>query len=76
MRDVAAGPSFGSIPTLWIHGDDDGVVPVEQVRPVLDRVRGERFESIVYPGARHELFNETNRDDVLSAVLAFLDRSL
>ncbi|MEX2546725.1 MAG: lysophospholipase, partial [Chloroflexota bacterium] len=29
-----------------------------------------------YPGARHELLNETNRDEVTADIIAFLDRTL
>ena len=28
--------------------------------------------TIVYPGARHEVFNETNRDEVLADTLGWL----
>ena len=28
----------------------------------------------LYPGGRHELLNETNRDEVTADILAFLDR--
>src|SRR6476659_6819153 len=30
---VAQGPSFGELPTLWIHGSDDPLVPLELTRP-------------------------------------------
>jgi alpha-beta hydrolase superfamily lysophospholipase len=30
----------------------------------------------LYPEARHELLNETNRDEVTARILAFLDRIL
>lgn len=30
----------------------------------------------IYPEARHELLNETNRDEVTADILAFLDRAL
>jgi alpha-beta hydrolase superfamily lysophospholipase len=29
---------------------------------------------VVYPGARHEVFNETNRDEVVADLLAWLER--
>jgi alpha-beta hydrolase superfamily lysophospholipase len=29
---------------------------------------------VAYPGARHEVFNETNRDEVEAGLLAWLDR--
>ena len=31
---------------------------------------------ITYPGARHEIFNETNRGEVLADVIAFARRVL
>ena len=34
------------------------------------------FEEHVYDGARHEIFNETNRDEVLDDVIAFLRGAL
>ncbi len=33
-------------------------------------------EAIVYPGARHEVFNETNRDEVNADLIAWLDARL
>ena len=30
----------------------------------------------LYPGARHEIFNETNRDEVTADVVAWLDAHL
>ena len=76
IGEAAKGPSFGTLPTLWIHGDDDQIIPLEQSRTALDKIRGDRFESKIYAKGRHELFNETNRDDVLNAVSEFVDRSL
>ena len=29
----------------------------------------------LYPGARHEMFNETNRDEVTADLIAWLDRT-
>jgi alpha-beta hydrolase superfamily lysophospholipase len=34
------------------------------------------FEERIYPGARHEVFNETNRDEVLADVVSFVRRVL
>jgi alpha-beta hydrolase superfamily lysophospholipase len=73
---VAEGGTFGSLPTLWIHGEADELVPLVYTRPAADLVRGERFEEKIYPGARHEVFNETNKDEVLDDVLAFIARQL
>jgi alpha-beta hydrolase superfamily lysophospholipase len=72
----AEGPSFGALPVLWLHGEDDALVPIAGARPAVERLAGERLEVIVYPGARHEVLNETNRDEVLAAVTSFIDRAL
>ncbi|MCW2991510.1 MAG: alpha/beta hydrolase fold protein [Solirubrobacterales bacterium] len=73
---VAEGGTFGALPTLWIHGEEDQLVPLEHTRPAIEAVRGERFEEKLYPGARHEVFNETNRDEVIAGVVAFVQRSV
>jgi len=73
---IADGPSLGAIPTLWIHGSDDAIAPLEHARPAVERIRGENLEERIYPGARHEVFNETNRDEVLGDVTGFLVRAL
>ena len=31
---------------------------------------------VTWPGARHEVFNETNRDEVVAGMMAWLDRVL
>jgi alpha-beta hydrolase superfamily lysophospholipase len=73
---VADGGTFGELPTLWIHGEEDPIVPLVHTRPAIEAIRGSRFEEKIYPGARHEVFNETNRDEVIDDVVAFLHRSL
>jgi alpha-beta hydrolase superfamily lysophospholipase len=69
---VAEGGSLGELPTLWIHGSDDELVPLVHTRPAIEALRGARLEERIYPGARHEVFNETNRDEVLDDVAGFL----
>jgi alpha-beta hydrolase superfamily lysophospholipase len=76
MEAVAEGGTLGDLPTLWIHGEEDALIPLEHTRPAMDRIRGERLEEKVYAGARHEIFNETNRDEVIADVLAFVHRAL
>jgi pimeloyl-ACP methyl ester carboxylesterase len=43
-------------PTLVAHGDDDGIVPVENARTLAARIPGARLS--IYEGARHILFVE------------------
>jgi len=76
IQAVAAGPKLGSLPTLWMHGSQDGLAPFAETRAAIERVRGTRLESIAYEGAQHEIFNETNRAEVLEAMTSFFDRVL
>ena len=73
-RRCAQGPNLGELPTLWIHGEEDQLIPLEPTRETMEVIRGPATEEKIYPGARHEIFNETNRDEVLGDVVAFLDR--
>jgi alpha-beta hydrolase superfamily lysophospholipase len=73
---VAQGGSLGDVPTLWIHGEEDPLAPLPQAREAIARVRGSDLHEIVYPGARHEIFNETNKEEVLGDVVRFVDQAL
>lgn len=76
VREVAAGPGFGALPTLWIHGEGDALAPLDVTREAVRRLSGSDFEEHVYAGAQHEVLNEINRDEVLDDVIGFLRRSL
>ena len=74
---VAEGGAFrDDLPTLWIHGEEDQLVPIVHTRPALEAIKGARFEEKIYPGGRHEGFNETNRDEVIGDVVAFRGRTV
>ncbi|MEW2359621.1 lysophospholipase [Spirillospora sp. NPDC029432] len=73
---INAHGSLGALPTLWVHGSDDRLVPLEGTRTGIRAVRGDDLTERIYPEARHEVFNETNRDEVLADVTAFIDRVL
>ena len=73
---VAQGGDVRPLPTLWIHGEEDPLAPLGR-DPAGDRARPRRrFEEQIYPGARHEIFNEINQDEVIADVVAFLDLAL
>lgn len=76
VDQIAGGPPLGSLPTLWVHGEEDALAPLEFTRQAIERIRGELLQERIYPGARHEVFNETNRDEVLDDVADFLERTL
>ncbi len=67
-----AGP-LGDLPLLWVHGAEDQLVPIEGTRVGVEQLRGERFRKHEYAGARHEVFNETNGDEVIGDVIRFVD---
>jgi alpha-beta hydrolase superfamily lysophospholipase len=73
---VAAGPALGDLPTLWVHGAADQLVPLAATRPLIERLRGTRFEEQIFAEAQHEVFNEINRDEVLGVVVDFVHRAL
>ena len=67
-------PLGDELPVLWLHGNADELVDLADTRAGTDRVRGLGFEERSYPGARHELFNEINRDEVFADIAAFTAR--
>ncbi|MEV0842739.1 lysophospholipase [Actinocatenispora sera] len=75
LDEINAGPRL-TPPTLWLHGADDQLVPIGPSRAGIDRIRGDRFEQIAYPGARHEIFNETTNTTVLADVTRFIAGTL
>ncbi|ACU34514.1 alpha/beta fold hydrolase [Actinosynnema mirum] len=76
IDEVNFGPVLDRVPVLWLHGGADRLVPEADTRTGADRLRGARFEERVYPGARHEVLRETNRDEVLGDVVDFARRAL
>ena len=64
--------SIGELPLLWVHGAEDQMVPMDRTRAGIDTVKGSNFRAVGYPGARHEIFNETNQVEVLADVTGFI----
>jgi alpha-beta hydrolase superfamily lysophospholipase len=73
---VDAAGSIGDLPLLWVHGADDQLVPIDGSRAGVETIKGSNARAIDYPGARHEIFNETNKDDVLADVTGFISEVL
>jgi alpha-beta hydrolase superfamily lysophospholipase len=76
LQAVAAGGPLDPYPVLWIHGSEDRLVPIEGTRETIELIGGERLEERIYDGARHEVFNETNRDEVIGDVVEFIERAI
>ncbi len=67
-------------PIYVFSGENDPVGKMGKgVRALTSRLRRagfDRLEEKLWPGGRHEMLNEINRDEVMAAVGAFLDRAL
>lgn len=68
-RDSGIGP----LPLLWLHGDDDRLVPLPGSRVGIEELRADATTERIYPGARHEVLHETNKADVFADLVHFLD---
>jgi alpha-beta hydrolase superfamily lysophospholipase len=68
------------LPVLLVSGDADPLAGRgAAIEMVAQRYRDAGLtdvEVLLYPEGRHEVFNETNRDEVTADVIAFLDRTV
>ena len=76
-------PTLGlakDVPVLIMIGEEDPLGGEESVRRLADSLvqRGglRDVEVVVYAGARHEVFNETNQEEVREDLLAWLEERL
>ncbi|MDS1268882.1 alpha/beta hydrolase [Lipingzhangella sp. LS1_29] len=74
LTRITEAGSLGTLPTLWLHGSDDAIVPLADTFAGLGEVLGSDLTARVYPGARHEVFNELNWQEVLDQVREFTTR--
>ena len=61
---------------LLLHGAEDSLSMPEGSQAFFDSLPNERVpgsEIHIYPGLRHEIFNEPEREQVLSDVLQWCD---
>jgi alpha-beta hydrolase superfamily lysophospholipase len=71
VEAIGSGPKL-ELPTLWLHGEEDALAPYEVTKEAMRRIRTEQVLEKSYPGAMHEIFNETNQEEVLVDALAFI----
>ncbi|AZF44058.1 Lysophospholipase [Pseudomonas sp. R1-43-08] len=67
------------LPILIIGGECDPVSEGKRLKSLAHALRDagcQHLQLTLYPQARHEVFNETNRDDVTADVLTWLDHAL
>ena len=68
--ELAAGFGQVTLPVLFVHGSEDPVVPAEHAREWAARLKRGRLAE--FPGARHDILNETVHRDVAAAVTGFV----
>jgi alpha-beta hydrolase superfamily lysophospholipase len=61
------------IPTFVVHGADDPLVPPAASEPLGKLPNVDR---VLWPGLRHEPHNEPEQDEVLAAIVAWIDTHL
>ena len=72
---VDAGPGFGDLPVLYVHGEADELVPMALAQPAVRApARASDFTERIVPEARHEVFNELDQDETIGLVADFVDR--
>lgn len=67
------------LPLCIIGGECDPVSEGKRLKDLADALGAAGHQNVqltVYPHARHEVFNETNRDDVTRDVIAWLEQAL
>ena len=73
-RVAAAGDGALDLPVLYLHGSEDPVFSPRGSVEALARLVPHDLEVRVFPHARHSIYNEINRDEVLAVLRAFLER--
>lgn len=71
-------PGIADVPMLIISGGEDPLSRGDGLRKLAAAYRGRGVRDVtlrVFPGARHELLNETNQDEAMSEIVTWmLDR--
>jgi alpha-beta hydrolase superfamily lysophospholipase len=62
------------VPMLLLHGEDDPLVSARGSRAFFEQLDPSRSELRVYPGLRHEIFNEPEQEQVFADVLAWIEK--
>ncbi len=73
MNDVEAGLERIELPMYILHGDADTLIPPSASEPLGDLPNATRR---VWPGLRHECLNEPEQDEVIAAIVEWLDDNI
>jgi alpha-beta hydrolase superfamily lysophospholipase len=62
-------------PVLYMHGGADPITPYQASVERMLQIATDDVEVRIFAGARHSIYNETNRDEVYEVLLRFLERA-
>lgn len=76
-RQATTSTSAGEVlvPTLLMHGESDALCPVDRSRIFFEGLSegvASRSEIRTYPGLRHEIFNEPEREEIFQHLFRWL----
>jgi alpha-beta hydrolase superfamily lysophospholipase len=61
-----------TVPTLAVHGVNDPIAPVDAVRAYAEQLAPLQLKE--FPGAHHDILNETVHREVAAAIVDFIDK--
>jgi alpha-beta hydrolase superfamily lysophospholipase len=62
-----------TMPVLFLHGTEDPFVPYQRSLQAVHEMPTRGLTVHLYEGARHEILNETNRDDVIGDLTSWIE---
>jgi alpha-beta hydrolase superfamily lysophospholipase len=73
LETVREAGDVGGLPLLWLHGEEDRLVPLAGSRPGIEELAGAGPVVVrILAGARHEVFHETDRAQAFAHLADFL----
>jgi len=76
MRDTMGSAPAVELPLLIMHGEDDVLTAPAGSREFFEHVSSADKTLNIYPGLYHEIFNEPERDQVLSDMTGWLEEHI
>ena len=74
-RVATAAPGI-ELPVLIVHGEDDPICPVDGSRSFANGLAAAGSELKTYPGLRHEILNEPEREQVLADIHGWIEKRI
>jgi len=76
IREVTSGLQRIRLPLLLLHGADDRTIAAKTSELIFNAVSSAEKTLKIWPGLRHEILNEPERQEVLAVILDWLRRHL